>query len=304
MKHPKKAASPRNYALLAVGAAVVTIAMKAAAYALTGSMGLLSDAAESGVNLIAALVAFWALTVAALPPDEEHAYGHTKVEYFSSGIEGILILLTAIGIGVAAWERLFHPQPLEHVWLGLAVSAVATAVNGGVGLVLLRAGRRMRSVTLEADARHLFTDVWTSAGVFIGVVLVTLTGVLALDPIVALLVAANILWTAYRLVRDTALGLLDTALPLPDREAIARVLARYEAQGIEFHALRTRVAGSRRFVSMHVLAPGSWTIQAGHDLCDQIERDLHEVLPETTVFTHLEPAEDASAYEDQALDRP
>jgi cation diffusion facilitator family transporter len=303
MKEKAADSSPRRYALLAVAAAVVTIGLKSAAYALTGSVGMLSDAAESGVNLIAALVAFWALTVAALPPDDDHAYGHSKVEYFSSGVEGILILFTAVGIAVAAWERLLHPQPLQEVTAGLAVSLVATLVNGGVGLVLLRAGRRLRSITLEADASHLFTDVWTSVGVFVAVVLVSTTGWLILDPLVAFVVAGNILWTAYRLVRGTALGLLDTVLPAADREVIARVLAVHEANGIHFHAIRTRGAGRRRFVSLHVLAPGSWTIQAGHDLCEQVEREIRAALEETTVFTHLEPAEDESAYEDQTLDR-
>lgn len=296
-------ASPRRYALLSISAAVVTIALKTGAYAMTGSVGLLSDAAESVINLVAALVAYWALTVAALPPDKEHTYGHSKAEYFATGVEGALILLTAAGIGWAAWERLWHPRPLEHAWTGLAITAVATGVNGAVGMALMRAGRRLRSVTLEADARHLFTDVWTSVGVFVGVALVTLTGWLVLDPIVAIFVAVNILWTAYRLVRDTALGLLDTALPPPEHEAVTAVLDKYEARGIRFHALRTRVAGRRRFVSVHVLVPGGWTVHAGHDVCEAVEGDIRAALPETTVDTHLEPAEDQTAYEDQDLDR-
>jgi cation diffusion facilitator family transporter len=295
--------APRTYALLAVGAAILTIALKTGAYLVTGSVGMLSDAAESGVNLVAALVAFWALTVAVLPPDDEHAYGHSKVEFFSGGIEGILILFTAIGIAVAAWERLFHPRPLADVQLGLGISLVASALNAGVGIVLLRAGKRLRSFTLEADARHLFTDVWTSVGVLVGVVLVAITGELLLDPLVALVVAVNISWTAYRLVRGTAQGLLDTSLPAEDLDIIQRALAAYSDAGIGFHAVRTRGAGRRRFVSMHVLAPGEWTIQAGHELCEQVERDIREALPNTTVFTHLEPAGDEAAYEDQALDR-
>lgn len=297
-------ASPRPYALLAIGAAILTIALKAGAYALTGSVGLLSDAAESVINLVAAIVAFWALTVAALPPDEEHAYGHSKAEYFATGAEGALILLTAVGIGWAAWERLWNPRPLEHAWTGLGITALATAINGVVGGILMRAGRRLRSVTLEADARHLFTDVWTSAGVFVGVALVALTGWLVLDPIIALFVAVNILWTAWRLVHDTALGLLDTALPPPEREAVAKVLAQHEARGSRFHALRTRVAGRRRFVSVHVLVPGAWSVQAGHDVCEAVEHDIRAAVPDATVDTHLEPAEDQAAYEDQDLDRP
>ncbi len=302
--HPQHARSARTYAALSIAAAVVTIVLKLGAYFLTNSVGLFSDAAESGINLIAALAAFGALTVAAHPPDPEHAYGHSKAEYFSSGLEGALILLAAGVIAVAAVDRLLRPQPLDNLGLGLAVSLVASAVNGGVALVLLRAGRRLGSITLRADGAHLLTDVWTTGGVLVGVVLVQVTGVLALDPLVALLVAANIVRTALHLMRDSAEGLLDAALPAADQTVITRVLDSYRAQGVLFHALRTRMAGQRRFMSIHVLVPGAWTIQRGHDLCEQIEHALISQLPHLTVFTHLEPVEDPISLDDQALDRP
>jgi cation diffusion facilitator family transporter len=300
----RSTASPaRAYAFLSVGAALVTIALKTGAYIVTDSVGLLSDAIESLINLAAALIAVWALTLASRPPDAEHAYGHTKAEYFASAVEGLLILIAAAGIGLTAWDRLLHLRALEQVWLGLTISLGAAAVNGAVALTLLRAGRRLRSITLVADAHHLLTDVWTSAGVVAGVVLVQLTGWLILDPLVALLVAANIVWTGVRLLRDTAAGVLDTTLPPADQARIAAVLAPYQEAGISFHALRTRTSGQRRFVSLHILVPGAWTIQRGHALAEQIERAIIAALPKTTVFTHLEPVEDPLSWEDQTLDR-
>ena len=293
----------RRYALLSLVAAVLTIGLKLGAYYLTGSVGLFSDAAESIVNLVAAVAALWALTLAVRPPDEEHAFGHNKAEYFSSGLESALIIIAAAWIGVTAWDRLMDPQPLQNVGLGLSVTLVAAALNGGVALVLLRAGRRLRSITLRADAQHLLTDVWTSAGVVLGVVMVQLTGWLVLDPLIGLVVAANIVWTGFRLLRDTAQGLLDRALPLEDQEVISRVLSRYEKQGIRFHAVRTRAAGQRRFVSMHVLVPGRWTVKRGHDLSEKIEGDLGGMLPQSTFFIHIEPSEDPASFADQSLDR-
>ena len=298
------AGSARRYAVLSIAAAVITIGLKLGAYLLTGSVGLFSDAAESVVNLVAAVAALWALLYAARPPDEEHAFGHNKAEYFSSGLESALILIAAAWIGVTAWDRLMDPQPLQNVGLGLAVTLVAAAINGGVALVILRAGRRLRSITLRADAQHLLTDVWTSIGVVLGVLTAQLTGWLVLDPLIALLVAANILWTGARLLRDTAQGLLDHALPPEDREAISKALSRYEKEGIRFHALRTRASGPRRFISMHVLVPGDWTVQKGHDLSEKIEKDLAEALQgNSTFFIHIEPSEDPVSFADQALDR-
>jgi cation diffusion facilitator family transporter len=297
------AGSTRRYAVLSIVAAVFTIGLKLGAYLLTGSVGLFSDAAESLVNLFAAVAALWALIYAARPPDEEHAFGHNKAEYFSSGLESALILIAAIWIGVTAWGRIMDPQPLQNVGLGLSIALVAAALNGGVALIILRAGQRLRSIVLQADARHLLTDVWTSVGVVVGIVTVQLTGWLVLDPLIGLVVAANIVWTGVRLLRDTAQGLLDRALPPEDREAISKVLSRYEAEGIEFHALRTRASGQRRFISMHVLVPGHWTVQQGHDLSEKIERDLAAALPQSTIFIHIEPSEDPASFADQSLDR-
>jgi cation diffusion facilitator family transporter len=295
--------STRFYAVLSIVAAVITIGLKFGAYLLTGSVGLFSDAAESVVNLVAAVTALWALTLAARPPDEEHAFGHNKAEYFSSGLESALILIAAGWIAATAVPRLFEPEPLQNVGVGLAVTLVAAAINGGVALVILRAGRRLRSIALEADAKHLLTDVWTSLGVVLGIVLVGLTGWLALDPLIALLVAANIVWTGIRLLRDTGQGLLDRALPAEDLAKIRKVLSRHEERDIRFHALRTRAAGQRRFISMHVLVPGGWTVKRGHDLAEEIEGDIARELPQSTFFVHVEPAEDPSSFADQTLDR-
>ncbi|BAY47331.1 cation diffusion facilitator family transporter [Scytonema sp. HK-05] len=294
----------RSYAFLSIAAAIVTIALKFGAYLLTGSVGLLSDAIESIVNLVAAVVALWALTYAAKPADAEHTFGHSKAEYFSSGAEGALIVVAAISIAFEAWERLLHPEPLTQLGLGLALSLFATAINGVVAFVLLRAGRRLRSITLRADAHHLFTDVVTSGGVVLGIFLVKVTGALVLDPIVALLVAANIVWTGFRLLRETGSALLDAALPKEEIDAILLILNEYKRQDIQFHALRTRIAGTRRFVSFHVLVPGSWTVQQGHDLCEAIELAISRALPVTHVTTHLEPLEDPASWEDQELERP
>ncbi len=289
--------------MLSVAAAVVTISLKLGAYFLTGSIGLFSDAAESFVNLFAAAAAFWALSVAARPADEEHAYGHGKVEYFASGLESALIIVAAAWIGVTAFGRLLDPQPLEQVPLGLSLILIAAAINGGVAVVILRAGKRLRSITLEADAKHLLTDVWTSLGVVLGVAAAQITGWLVLDPLVALLVAANIVWTGIRLLRDTAGGLLDEALPDDDQSKITKTLAQYENGHVHFHALRTRQSGQRRFVSMHVLVPGEWSVQRGHDLSEKIDKDLREALSGSTVFIHIEPTEDPASFEDVGLDR-
>jgi cation diffusion facilitator family transporter len=293
----------RTYTYLSIAAAVATIALKTGAYFLTGSVGLLSDAMESVINLVAALAAFWALSFAATPADEDHPFGHNKAEYFSSGLESILIVIAAIGIAVVAWGRLFSPQPLEQIGWGLVLSLIATVINGFVAWVLLRAGRRLRSITLRADAHHLLTDVWTSAGVTAGILLVKLTGWLILDPIIALLVAASILVSGVRLLRETGAGLLDTAIPQADRDRITSIFSVYEQDGIRFHALRTRVSGSRGFVSFHLLVPGEWTIQRGHDLCEQVEQEIVDALPGTNVIAHMEPLEDPKSWDDLELDR-
>ena len=292
-----------RFAWLSICAAVLTIGLKTAAFWLTGSVGLLSDALESLVNLVAAIMALAMLTVAARPADEMHAYGYSKAEYFSSGLEGALILLAAASIVWTAVPRLLVSQPLENIGIGLVVSAIASAINFGVARVLLSAGREYRSIILEADARHLMTDVWTSAGVVVAVGAVALTGWLLLDPIIALIVAANILRTGWQLLRRSTRGLLDAALPAEEQDAIKQVLNQYESQGIQYHALRTRQAGTRAFISLHVLVPNDWTVQRGHDLLEQLERDIRAVVPGAHLFTHLEPQGDPAAWEDIGLDR-
>jgi cation diffusion facilitator family transporter len=293
-----------RFAWLSIAAALATIALKGAAYYVTGSVGLLSDALESLVNLAAALMALAMLAVAARPPDEMHAYGYSKAEYFSSGAEGALILLAAASIVWTAVPRLISPRPLEQVGVGLAVSVLAAALNFAVARLLLDAGKRYRSITLEADAHHLMTDVWTSAGVVAGIGVVALTGWSRLDPIIALLVAVNILWTGLKLLRRSTLGLLDATLPPSDQEAIKQILSRYLNRGIHYHALRTRHAGSRSFISFHVLLPGEWTVQQGHDLLEEMEREIRAAVPGATVFTHLEPIGDPAAWQDLTFDRP
>lgn len=295
--------SLKRYAWLSIAAAIATILLKAVAWRLTDSVGLLSDAIESFVNLAAALTALWALAVAATPADDGHAHGHSKAEYFASAFEGLLILVAAVAIAVAAIERLLHPQALEAVGAGLVVSAVAALINLAVGRVLLRVGREHHSITLEADAHHLLTDVWTTVGVIIGVGLVWLTGWLWLDPVIALLVALNIIWTGWQLMQRSAAGLMDASLPTESVARIEQVLAGYRAQGLDFHALRTRQAGSRAFVSVHVLVPGAWTVKEGHDWAERIERDIRQVLPRVHVMTHLEPVEDPVSMLDQDLER-
>jgi cation diffusion facilitator family transporter len=293
-----------RYAWLSIAAALATILLKGLAWKLTGSVGLLSDAIESFVNLAGALMALWMLTLAALPADSDHVYGHGKAEYFSSAFEGFLILLAAVSIGYTAIDRLMHPQPLEAVAVGLMVSVVASVINFATARTLMRVGGIHNSITLEADAHHLMTDVWTSVGVIAGVGLVWLTGALWLDPAIALLVAANIVWTGWQLMQRSAAGLMDVSLPAERLKEIETLLTGYRDQGLDFHALRTRQAGSRTFVTLHVLVPGSWTVQQAHDWAERIEADIRKALPHAHVTTHLEPLEDPVSMIDQGLDRP
>lgn len=292
-----------RFSWLSIAAAIVTIALKTGAYLLTGSVSLLSDALESVVNLVGAIMALEMLTIAARPVDEDHAYGHGKAEYFSSGVEGTLILIAAVSICVAAVPRLITPVPITRIGLGVVVSIGASLVNLFVGMVLLRAGRRYDSITLEADANHLMTDVLTSAGVIIGIGAVALTGWERLDPMIALLVAANIIGSGFRIIRKSVMGLMDTAIPAVEQEAVQRVIEPYRQNGIEFHALRTRQSGVRRFVSVHVLVPGEWTVERGHHLLENLDADIRRALPSATVFTHLEPLDDPASLEDVDLDR-
>ncbi|HET8655097.1 MAG TPA: cation diffusion facilitator family transporter [Longimicrobiaceae bacterium] len=296
-------ASLSRFAWLSIAAAVCTIVLKGGAYLLTDSVGLLSDAAESLVNLLAAVMALAMLVVAARPPDEEHAYGHGKAEYFASGFEGALILVAAVSIGWVAIRRLVDPRPLEAVGEGLVISVIASVVNLAVARVLFRAGRENDSITLEADAQHLMTDVWTSGGVLVGVGLAALTGWDRLDALIALVVALNIVRMGVDLLRRSALGLLDTALPEQERTVLNGVLESYLPRGVHYHAIRTRQAGARRFISFHVLVPGTWSVQDGHRLLEEIEDRVRAAIPASTVFTHLEPIEDPVSWDDVHLDR-
>ena len=300
---PPNRAFLKRYAGLSIATAIFTMGLKIAAYLMTGSVGLLSDALESLVNLVGAGMAFAMLGIAARPADEDHAYGHEKAEYFSSVLEGTLILVAASGIAVAAVRRLATPVPLERVGVGLAVSAVAALANLGCALLLFRVGTRHRSITLEANARHLLTDVWTTAGVVLGVGAVAVTGWLRLDPLIALAVAGQIVWSGVKIVRESASGLMDSALPEQEQKAVREALERFGQDGIEFHALRTRKAGARRFVSLHVLVPGDWSVNRGHAMLERIEAEIQDALPSATVFTHLESLDDPSSWDDQDLDR-
>lgn len=290
--------SPTFYAWLSLATSIVTIILKFMAYYLTGSVGLLSDAVEALVNIAAALVALGVLTYAQAGPDREHNFGHEKAQYFSSGIEGALIFVASAGIVWSAIPRLLHPQPIEQVGLGLVLSVLAGLANVWCAWVMLRAARAHRSITLEADARHLLTDVWTTAGVLTGVVLVQWTGWLRLDAIVALAVAIQILWTGWHLMARSFEGLMDRAVPDADREAIVAVLDELRHQGADYHALRTRMAGAKSFVDVHVLLPGGMTIQEGHDLVERLENDIRSRLPHVEVLTHLEPLEDPKSWDD------
>ena len=288
-----------GYAWLSIGAAVLTILLKGGAAVLTGSVGLLSDALESVVNLVAAIVALAVLKVSIRPPDHNHDFGHSKAEYFSAAVEGIMIFVAAaviIGTGV---ERIVNPRSPEQLGLGLLISVIASLVNGAVGLILIRRGDATRSATLSADGRHLLTDVVTSAAVLVGVGLVAVTGIEVLDPIVAILAGLNILWTGYRLVRHSVAGLTDVAIPEEDVARIDAVLDRYRARGdIDFHAVRTRESGIRRFMVMHVLVPDDWSVKRAHDLVEDVIDDLVAVEPELRVSAHIEPRDDPRSYED------
>jgi cation diffusion facilitator family transporter len=295
--------SLQRYAWLSIATALVTIGLKAGAYWLTGSVGLLSDALESGVNLVAAIFALIMLGIAAQPPDEEHAFGHSKVEYFSGGLEGGLILVAAMTIAISAVERLFRPVPLEQLGIGLVVSVVAAVLNLVTARILLRAGQQYRSLTLVADAQHLLTDVWTTVGVVIGVGVVALTGWEVFDPIIALVVAGQIIYTGIKLVRESALGLMDTALPPDEQQILVGILEKRKEEGVYYHALRTRQSGPQRFVSVHIQVPGAWSVQEGHALLEEIEADIRESLRPVSIITHLEPVEDPASWQDIPLIR-
>jgi cation diffusion facilitator family transporter len=293
-----------RFAWLSIAAALATIALKTIAWWLTGSVGLLSDALESLVNLAAALLMLSMLRLAASPPDQAFPYGMSKAEYLSAGIEGALIVLAAGGILYAAIPRLISPEPLEAPLLGLSITVIASLINLGVAAVLIRAGRRHDSITLEADGAHLMTDVWTSAGVIGGVALVYLTGWQRLDPLVALAVAIHIVWTGVGLVRRSIVGLLDAAISPEDQHEVNKIFTEYSRRyAVKFHAFRTRQAGSRRFISFHLLVPDEWSVKRAHQLSEEIEERIRSLVPNSGVLVHIEPISDPASYDDEGLDR-
>lgn len=287
----------RRIALLSIGASLVTLVLKFGAYFVTDSVGLLSDAAESAVNLTAALIAFTAITIADRPPDENHAYGHDKAEYFSSGAEGTLIVVAAATIVYAAIDRLLNPMPLENLGIGAVIALVASAINFGVSRIMLRVARVHDSIALEADAHHLMTDVWTSIGVVLGVVVVGITGWQLLDPLLAIAVAVNIVVTGFGLMRRSMLGLMDTSLPDDEVAEIRLAIAEIAGPDTPYHGLRTRKSGSRRFVDFHLLVPGKTSVQRSHELVDQIEARIRQQLPKAFVTIHVEPQEDVASWD-------
>jgi cation diffusion facilitator family transporter len=292
-----------RYAWLSIVAAVLTIILKAAAYAITSSVGLLSDAIESFVNLAAALVALMALRVLARPASDEFTFGYSKVEYFSSGFEGGMILLAAMSIITSVLPRLINPVPIEQVGLGLLISGIASLINLGVSRVLMSAAKRYNSITLEADARHLMTDVWTTGGVLIGIALVGLTGFVRLDPLIALAVAVNILLTGYRLLVRSGRGLMDVALPAEELVKVKSILDCYQMEGISYHSLRSRQAAARKFLVVHLLVPGDWTVWKGHQVAEEVEQRVIVTIPHSSIVTHIEPIEDPISQKDINLDR-
>jgi cation diffusion facilitator family transporter len=293
-----------RFAWLSIAAAIATISLKTCAWYVTGSVGLLSDALESIVNLAAAVLALYMLRLAAAPPDEDYPYGLSKAEYLSAGIEGALIVLAAGGILFTAIPRLLAPEPLDAPLLGLGISFVASLINLGAALVLMRAGKQYDSITLEADGKHLMTDVWTSAGVIVGVALVYVTGWLRLDPLVALAVALHIIWTGAGLVRRSVAGLLDAAIGQEDKNEVTRIFNEYTRRyAVKFHAFRTRRAGVRRFISFHLLVPDEWSVARAHQLSEEIEERIRSLVPNAGVLVHIEPISDPASYDDEGLDR-
>ncbi len=291
-----------GYIWLSIAASIATLLLKTGAWYLTGSVGLLSDAIESIINLVAAIMAMVMMRIALLPPDKNHKFGHGKAEYFSSLVEGVLIMVAAVAIGWTSVERFLNPRPIDQLGVGLFVSLIATIVNFTVARILLSAGKKHRSITLEADAHHLMTDVWTSIAVIGGVGAVGITGWLKLDSIVAFAVALNICWTAFSIIKRSVEGLMDSSLSQQEQETIEKVLSEYRKQGIQFHALLTRQGAARRFVSMHVLVPGKMTVHDAHHIADTIEKDIRKALPDTVVFTHVEPVDDEISLDDIQLD--
>lgn len=288
-------------AILAILAAVATMALKIGAYVVTGSVGLLSDAVESSANLITAMIALFAVWFASRPIDRTHNYGHQKVEFFAGAAEGLFILIAAGGIAWIAVDRLRHPRDIEGLGFGIGISIAAAAINFFVARLLVRAGRQNNSLAIEADGKHLMTDVVTSIGVVAGLVLARVTGIEQFDPIIALLISINIVWTAWSLLRAGVDGLMDRALPDDDVEQVRAVIEKNLANREHYHALRTRRAGSRQFVDFHLLVPGAFSVQLAHDRAEQLEAAVHQVLPYAQTTVHIEPIEDPDAYDAEII---
>ena len=291
-----------KYAWLSVGAAALTFVIKLAAAYLSGSVGLLSDALEAVVNLVAASIALVILKIVEQPPDEGHPFGHDKAEYFSSGIESTLIIIAALSILYTSVKGLLDPQPLEQVGLGLALAVVASAINLLVGQIIIRAGKKNDSITLEANGRHLMSDVWTSVGVVVGVTLAVVTGLQLLDPLIAMAVGLHVGWSGIKIFRRSVGGLMDTPIEANERGIVEEILNKRRDEGIQWHALRTRQAGARRFIEVHVLVPGAWSVQKSHDLAENLEAEIREKIHFSTVMVHVEPLEDERSWQDQSLD--
>ena len=299
-----KQTSLAKFLYLSVAAAIVTILLKFYAYHVTGSMGFLSDALESFVNLFAALFALIMLKVSQKPADDGHVFGHSKAEYFSSATEGALILIAAFSIIRTAIPRIVEPAPIENINTGLLFSLLASMVNLVVGFTLIKNGKKSKSLVLEADGRHLMTDVWTSVGVIVGILLVKFTGWLIIDPIIAILVALNIIYAGYKLISRSASDLMDATIPAEDLEKVILYLDSLKVNEIEYHSLLTRVAGQRKFISMHLLVPGEWSVKEGHDWADKVEETIIGLFNEpVTVSTHIEPVDDPASMEDIGIDR-
>ncbi len=294
--------TPARYALVSVAASLVTMALKFGAFWMTGSVSIFSDAAESVINLVAGLIAFIALLIAARPADKQHTYGHDKVEYFASGVEGTLILVAAVTIFITSVQRLFAPVPLDSLGWGMAVLVVAAAINLGAARVLMHGAHKHDSITLEADARHLMTDVWTSLAVVvgIGVMIVAPEEWLFLDPLIAMAVAVNILRAGVDLLRRSWNGLMDHTLPAEEIQIITEAL-QTQAPDAPFHGLRSRKSGSRRFIDVHLLLPGECSVQEAHELCDRIERLVESRLNNTSLTIHVEPVEDDASWDGHCI---
>ena len=285
----------KQMAVLSIATSIATLVLKFAAYALTDSVGLLSDALEALVNLVAGLVAFTALSIAEQPADDRHSYGHDKAEYFSSGVEGALIVVAALSIIYAAWTRFMNPVPLQHLGPGIVVGLAAAAMNYATARLMLRVGRKHDSITIEADAKHLLTDVWTTAGVLFGLLIVLFFPAAGLlDPVIAIAVGAHIVFTGISLLRRSIDGLMDTALSPAELRKAERLIGEELPKSASFHALRSRKAGPRRFLEFHLLVPGKTTVNEAHALCDRIEQALCTELAHASVTIHVEPHESHS----------